>query len=175
MNEEDRIKSCSISVFTIKSDCRCTDKIISLNIYGLVLAMFFLLPSISMWPMLMHSRVAWFPCLMTQSDFTPSVMQGSKQAMAWHQLAQQICFAVSSLEETCVKGVNLANCSGGKVQKTLLFKGSKMKFHPTPWMPRWAGRLVVLTQAKQLGKCQEPFFWEQEVHLVKAAGLFYVL
>lgn len=97
-------------------------------------------------------------------------MQGSKQTMAWHQLAQQICFAVSSLEETHVKGVNLANCSGGEVQKTLLFKGSKMKFHPTPWMPRWAGRLVVLTQAKQLGKCQEPFFWEQEVHLVKTAG-----
>lgn len=54
------------------------------------------------------------------------------------------------------------------------------KWNPTPHLHHefrneLADLAVFLTQDTQLGKCQEHLFWEQEVHLMKMAGLFTIL
>lgn len=111
---------------------------------------------------------------MTQGGFTP-IMWGSKQTMAWHQFTQQICFALSSLEETDVKGVDLANCSGKKPKRHRSLRAAKWNSipHPHHKCHDELADLTVLTQATQLGKCQEHLLWGQHVHLMKTGRIIF--
>lgn len=112
-------------------------------------------------------------CFGTEGGSSHSLCQGSQQTVAWHPLPQHICFAVSLLEETDVKGVHLADGSDRSPKDMTIQEQRNVIPHlRREFCNELANLTVSVTQVTQFGKCREHLFWEQEVHLMKMAGLF---
>lgn len=186
MNEEDRIKICLLNALVIKWDYRCTDKIISGSIY---VAWFFPFQvSISVQLMLAWTR----PCMIIPLNIAELWTD------LWHRVASHPALARAPSRQWL--GISFLNrfvllfpfwkrlipeesvwpvSQEEEKSKQYHYLGAA-KWNLTPHLHcefynELADLAVILTQVTQLGKCQEHLFWEQEVHLMKMAGLFSIL
>lgn len=185
MNEEDSIKICWLNVLAMRWDCRRTAKIILRSVYvAWCSRWFFPLPSISARLMLGCSRPARsFPWTQTNWELLYDRGGASHPAFARQWLGTPFRNRFVLLFPFWKRAMSkepvwpMAQAEGMSKRHDCF---GAAKWNPTPHLPHefrneLADLAVFLTQVTQLGRCQKHLFWEQQVHLMKTAGLLSIL